>query len=48
MKVLLVVDVQNDFVTGALANSEAQARLTKIKDKIFFIFITPFRHKISL
>jgi len=34
MKVLLVVDVQNDFVTGALANPEAQARITKIKEKI--------------
>lgn len=34
MKVLLVVDVQNDFVTGALANPEAQARIPKIKEKI--------------
>ena len=34
MKVLLVVDVQNDFVTGALANPEAQARIPTIKEKI--------------
>ncbi len=34
MKVLLVVDVQNDFVTGALANTEAQARIPRIKEKI--------------
>lgn len=34
MKVLLVVDVQNDFVSGALANPEAQARIPKIKEKI--------------
>ena len=34
MKVLLVVDVQNDFVTGALANSEAQAKIPLIKKKI--------------
>lgn len=34
MKVLLVIDVQNDFVTGALANPEAQARIPKIKEKI--------------
>lgn len=34
MKVLLVVDVQNDFVTGALANPEAQAKIPAIKEKI--------------
>jgi nicotinamidase-related amidase len=34
MKVLLVIDVQNDFVTGALANPDAQARIPKIKEKI--------------
>ena len=34
MKVLLVVDVQNDFVTGALANPEAQKRIPRIKEKI--------------
>lgn len=34
MKVLLVVDVQNDFVTGALANPEAQKCIPKIKEKI--------------
>lgn len=34
MKVLLVVDVQNDFVTGALANPEAQAKIPAIREKI--------------
>ncbi len=34
MKVLLVVDVQNDFVTGALANLEAHKRIPRIKEKI--------------
>lgn len=34
MKVLLVVDVQNDFVTGALAKPEAQAKIPAIKEKI--------------
>lgn len=34
LKVLLVVDVQNDFVTGALANPDAQKRIPRIKEKI--------------
>lgn len=34
MKILLVVDVQNDFVTGALANPAAESRVQKIKEKI--------------
>jgi nicotinamidase-related amidase len=34
MKFLVVVDVQNDFVTGTLANSEAQAKIPLIKKKI--------------
>ena len=34
MKVLLVVDVQNDFVTGTLANPEAQAKIPAIREKI--------------
>lgn len=34
MKVLLVVDVQNDFVTGSLANLEAQSKIPNIKEKI--------------
>ena len=34
MRVLLVVDVQNDFVTGTLANPEAQAKIPAIKEKI--------------
>ena len=34
MKVLVVVDVQNDFVTGALGNPDAQAAIPAIKEKI--------------
>ena len=34
MKVLVVVDVQNDFVTGALGNPDAQAAIPVIKEKI--------------
>lgn len=34
MKVLLVVDVQNDFVSGALAKPEAQKCVSRIKEKI--------------
>lgn len=32
-KVLIVVDVQNDFVTGSLGTPEAQAIVPKIKEK---------------
>ena len=31
-RVLIVVDMQNDFVTGALANKDAEAIIPKIKD----------------
>jgi nicotinamidase-related amidase len=34
MKILLVIDVQNDFVTGSLANPEAQKKIPQIKEKI--------------
>ena len=34
MKVLIVVDMQNDFVTGSLANPDAQAIIPKIAKKI--------------
>ena len=34
MKVLLVVDVQNDFVTGTLASTETQRCIPRIKEKI--------------
>lgn len=34
MKILLVVDMQNDFVTGSLGTKEAQAIVPKIVDKI--------------
>lgn len=34
MKVLLVIDVQNDFIDGALANEDAQAAMPKIREKI--------------
>ena len=32
--ILIVVDMQNDFVTGALASKDAQAILSKVKEKI--------------
>ncbi len=35
-KLLLVIDMQNDFVTGALANREAEAIIGIIADKIEF------------
>lgn len=34
MKTLIVVDVQNDFVTGALGTPEAQAIIPNVKEKI--------------
>ena len=34
MKTLIVVDVQNDFVTGALKNTDAEAALPAIIEKI--------------
>ncbi len=34
MKVLFVIDVQNDFVTGPLGTKEAQAAVYNIRDKI--------------
>lgn len=34
MKTLIVVDMQNDFVTGPLGTKEAQAIVPKVKDKI--------------
>lgn len=34
MKVLCVIDCQNDFITGALQNEKAIAKLPKIIDKI--------------
>lgn len=34
MKILIVVDMQNDFLTGALANPEAVRIIPKIKEKI--------------
>lgn len=33
-KILIVIDMQNDFVTGALASEEAQAILPNVKAKI--------------
>lgn len=32
-KVLIVVDVQNDFVTGSLGTPEAQAIIPNVKEK---------------
>lgn len=34
MKVLIVVDMQNDFISGALGSEAAQAIVPKIKEKI--------------
>ena len=34
MKVLVVIDMQNDFVTGALGTSEAQAIVENVKRKL--------------
>ena len=34
MKTLIVVDMQNDFITGALGTPEAQAIVPKVKKKI--------------
>ena len=34
MKILLVVDVQHDFVDGALGSAEAQAAIPYIRDKV--------------
>ena len=33
-KLLIVVDMQNDFITGALANSEGQKIVGKVADYI--------------
>ena len=34
MKTLIVIDMQNDFVTGPLGTEEARAIVPKIKEKI--------------
>jgi len=34
MKVLVVVDMQNDFITGCLGTPEAEAIVPKVKEKI--------------
>ena len=34
MKILVVVDMQNDFVTGVLGSEEAKAIVPNIKKKI--------------
>ena len=34
MKTLIVIDMQNDFITGALGSSEAQAIVPNVKKKI--------------
>lgn len=33
-KLLVVVDMQNDFITGSLGTKEAEAIVEKVKDKI--------------
>ena len=35
MKTLLVIDMQNDFINGALGTKEAEAIVPFVKDKIF-------------
>ena len=35
MKLLIVVDMQNDFIDGALGTKEAVGIVDKVKDKIF-------------
>ena len=34
MKVLIIVDMQNDFITGALGNTEAQAIVPNVVEKV--------------
>lgn len=34
MKTLLVIDMQNDFINGALGTKEAEAIVPFVKDKI--------------
>lgn len=34
MKVLMVIDAQNDFITGALGNKECEAAVPKIVEMI--------------
>lgn len=34
MKILLVIDMQKDFITGALGTKEAEAIVSKVQDKI--------------
>lgn len=34
MKILIVVDMQNDFISGALGSTEAQAIVIKVKDRL--------------
>jgi len=52
MKILVVVDMQNDFVTGSLGTAEAQAILPAVvekirdaaKDEAAFVFVTRDTH----
>lgn len=50
MKVLVVVDMQNDFVTGALGTKEAQAILPRVQEKLTSTPMNPaasfFLHRI--
>ena len=34
MKILVVIDMQNDFIDGALGTKEAQAIVPKVAEKI--------------
>ena len=51
-KILIVVDMQNDFIDGSLGTKEAQAIVPKVRDKIeeyckedYTIFFTKDTHK---
>ncbi len=53
MKFLIVVDMQNDFITGSLGTKEAEAILPKVLEKIRTyrpeqIFVTQDTHPVSL
>ena len=39
MKILVVIDMQNDFIDGALGTKEAQAIVPKVAEKNFKNFI---------
>ncbi len=53
MKFLIVVDMQNDFITGSLGTKEAEAILPKVLEKIRTyrpeqIFVTQDTHRTTI